>query len=97
MKLPFACELYSDGGEVENPFSGEKCYLTADALSVYDVIKGSEALGKYDKAFHDGLDWFQEHYPKEYMMLLDQDLTSDSCSYNHGKRERINYEITICM
>ena len=71
MKLPFACELYSDGREVENPFSGEKCYLTADALSVYDVIKGSEALGKYDKAFHDGLDWFQEHYPKEYMVLLD--------------------------
>jgi hypothetical protein len=71
MKLPFACQLYSDGGEVENPFSGEKCYLTADALSVYDVIKGSEALGKYDKAFYDGLDWFREHYPKEYMTLLD--------------------------
>ena len=48
MKLPFACQLYSDGREVENPFSGEKCYLTADALSVYDVIKGSEALGKYE-------------------------------------------------
>jgi hypothetical protein len=56
MKLPFACELYSDGGEVENPFSNEKCYLNADALSVYDVIKGSEALGTCDKAFHDGLD-----------------------------------------
>ena len=47
MKLPFACELYSDGREVENPFSNEKCYLTADALSVYDVIKGSEALEDY--------------------------------------------------
>ena len=42
MKLPFACELYSDGGEVSNPFSGEKCKLTADALSVYDTIKGAE-------------------------------------------------------
>ena len=71
MKLPFACELYSDGGEVSNPYSNEKCYLNADALSVYDVIKGSEALGKYDKAFSDGLDWFREHYPKEYMILLD--------------------------
>ena len=84
MKLPFACELYSDGREVENPFSGEKCYLTADALSVYDVIKGSEALGKYDKAFTDGLNWFQEHYPKEYMVLLDQDLTNDLFSYISG-------------
>ena len=66
MKLTFACQLYSDGREVENPFSGEKCYLTADALSVYDVIKGSEALGKYDKAFSDGLDWFQKlHVKKE--------------------------------
>ena len=71
MKLPFACQLYSDDREVENPFSGEKCYLNADALPVYDVIKGSEALGKYDKAFTDGLDWFQKHYPKEYMILLD--------------------------
>ena len=44
MKLPFNCELYSDGGEVENPFSGEKCNLTADALSVYDTIKGAEYL-----------------------------------------------------
>ena len=68
---PHDCELYEKGATVTNPFSGEKCYLNADALSVYDVIKGSEALGKYDKAFYDGLDWFREHYPKEYMTLLD--------------------------
>ena len=83
MKLPFACELYSDGGEVSNPFSGEKCKLTADALSVYDTIKGAEYIQKYDTV-RKGLDWFQEHYPKEYMTLLDQDLTSDSCSYISG-------------
>ena len=56
MKLPFACELYSDG-----------------------------------------LSWFQEHYPKEYMILLDQDLTSDSCSYISGiqlKRQTIRSEVT---
>ena len=70
MKLPFACQLYSDGREVENPFSGEKCYLTADALSVYDVIKGSEALEDY-ATVRKGLDWFMEHYSKEYMTLLD--------------------------
>ena len=87
MKLPFACELYSDGGEVENPYSNEKCYLNADALSVYDVIKGSEALEDY-VTVRKGLDWFQEHYPKEYMTLLDQDLTSDSCSYISGIRRK---------
>ena len=70
MKLPFACELYSDGGEVSNPFSGEKCNLTADALSVYDTITGAEYLQKYDTV-RKGLDWFQKHYPKEYMVLLD--------------------------
>jgi len=40
-------------------------------MKLPDVIKGSEALGKYDKAFTDGLNWFKEHYPKEYMTLLD--------------------------
>jgi len=70
MKLPFACELYSDGGEVSNPYSNEKCYLNADALSVYDTIKGAEYLQKYDTV-RKGLDWFQKHYPKEYMTLLD--------------------------
>ena len=74
MNLPFACQLYSEGREVENPFSKEKCYLKADALSVYDVIKGSELLKDF-KTVRKGLDWFMEHYPKEYMVLLDQDLT----------------------
>lgn len=70
MKLPFACELYSKGAEVQNPFSGEKCNLSADALSVYDVVKGSEAMQKYD-TMQKGLDWFRKYYPKEYMVLLD--------------------------
>ena len=71
MDYPHDCELYSDGGEVENPFSNEKCYLNADALSVYYVIKGSEAQGKCDNPFIDGIAWFRKHYPKEYMILLD--------------------------
>ena len=82
MDYPHDCELYENGSTVTNPFSDESCFLPADALSVYDVIKGSEALGKCDKvwtdekldrvkAFRDGLDWFQKHYPKEYMILLD--------------------------
>ena len=68
---PHDHELYEKGATVKNPFSDESCFLPADALSVYDVIKGREAQGKYDKAFSDGLDWFQKHYPKEYMVLLD--------------------------
>ena len=68
---PHDHELYENGATVKNPFSDESCFLPADALSVYDVIKGREAQGKYDKAFSDGLDWFQKHYPKEYMVLLD--------------------------
>jgi hypothetical protein len=68
---PHDCELYENGATVKNPSSDESCFLPADALSVYDVIKGSEAQGKYDKAFNDGLAWFQKHYPKEYMVLLD--------------------------
>ena len=71
MDYPHDCELYENGATVTNPFSAEKCYLPADALSVYDVIKGSEAQGKYDAPFSDGLNWFQKHYPKEYMILLD--------------------------
>ena len=71
MDYPHDCELYENGATVTNPFSAEQCYLPADALSVYDVIKGSEAQGEYDAPFSDGLNWFQKHYPKEYMILLD--------------------------
>ena len=71
MDYPHDCELYENGETVTNPYSKEQCYLPADALSIYDVIKGSEAQGKYDAPFSDGLNWFQKHYPKEYMILLD--------------------------
>jgi hypothetical protein len=56
--------------EVKNPFSGESVMLTPQAVAVYDVIKGSEQLGEYD-IMDQGLDWFRQHYPKEYMVLLD--------------------------
>ena len=39
MDYPHDCELYENGATVTNPFSEEQCYLPADALSVYDVIK----------------------------------------------------------
>jgi hypothetical protein len=56
--------------EVENPFSKQKVTLQPTAVAVYDCIKGAEALGEYDTV-EKGIDWFIEHYPKEYGVLLD--------------------------
>ena len=65
--------------EIKNPFSGEKIKLQPTAVAVYDCIKGAEMLAQgIDDGDHklwvkvrEGLDWFKEHYPKEYMILLD--------------------------
>ena len=71
MKLPFDCMvLDKEPVEVKNPFSGESCMLTPEAVAVYDVIKGSEMFGDY-KSVRKGLDWFAENFPAEYMVLLD--------------------------
>ena len=68
---PFPVEIVDTGPvEVSNPYSGEKCTLQPTAIAVYDCIKGAEALGEYDTV-EKGIDWFREHYPKEYMVLLD--------------------------
>jgi hypothetical protein len=40
------------------------------AVAVYDCIKGAEMLEDYDM-MQKGMDWFAEHYPDEYMVLLD--------------------------
>ena len=81
-KLPkwFDGEVYEIGDEVRNPFSGESCFLTAEELSMYDLIKGAEmvlhmgvAMDKdrcYD-IMEKGSDWFLASNPKAYMILLD--------------------------
>jgi len=56
--------------EVANPFSGEKVMLEPIAVAVYDCIKGAEMLEDFD-IVEKGIEWFQKHYPKEYMVLLD--------------------------
>ena len=45
-KLPkwFDGEVYETGDEVRNPFSGDTCLLTAEELSMYDLIKGAEMV-----------------------------------------------------
>jgi len=71
IKLPFDCKILDkEPVEVQNPFTGEKVMLTPEAVAVYDTIKGAEMLGKTD-TLQKGLDWFAEHYPNEYMVLLD--------------------------
>jgi hypothetical protein len=71
MKLPFKCEILDkEPVLVSNPFSGESCMLTPEAVAVYDTIKGCEMVGDYDMMAK-GLDWFSEHFPTEYMILLD--------------------------
>ena len=70
-KLPFDCEILDKGPvEVANPFSGEKVTLQPEAVAVYDTIKGAEIVGDYDLV-RKGIEWFIEHYPKEYGVLLD--------------------------
>ena len=71
---------------VANRFTGQSVQLTPTATAVYDVLMGAEQMassmhkdGEQMSEQEDmlwnivrkGLDWFREHYPKEYMILLD--------------------------
>ena len=68
---PFPVEIIDTKPvEVENPFSKQKVKLQPTAVAVYDYIKGAEMIEDFDMV-EKGLDWFREHYPKEYMVLLD--------------------------
>ena len=70
IKPPFAVTVGTDSEVISNPFSGEKIELDPVAVAVYDCIKGAEVLGDYD-IVRKGIDWFIEHYPEAYMVLLD--------------------------
>jgi len=70
-QLPFDCEILDkEPVLVTNPYSGEGVMLEPDAVAVYDVIKGAELTG-HGVLFAEGITWFQEHFPNEYMILLD--------------------------
>ena len=80
-KLPdwFEGEIYEIGDEVRNPFSGETALLTADELSMYDLVKGAEmviAIGvaldtdECIKIMKEGAEWFKEHNLEAYKILL---------------------------
>ena len=55
---------------ITNTLSGNSAWLPPIAVAVYDIIKGSEMCGIFT-TLRQGLDWFIEYYPDEYMKLLD--------------------------
>jgi hypothetical protein len=74
----FKGQIYSEGGEVRNPFSGETYELNGLELSLYDFIIGSqmvfsqfEATKKQITDFDKALKWFRVNNPQAYMVLLD--------------------------
>jgi len=74
----FQGQIYSEGGEVRNPFSGETYELNGLELSLYDFIIGSqmvfsqfEATRKQITDFDKALRWFRVNNPEAYMVLLD--------------------------
>ena len=79
-KLPewFNGQLYDEGAEVQNRFSGVKCQLNNIELSMYDFIVGTQLcfeMGmqseKMISDFQKGLRWFRKHNAEAYMILLD--------------------------
>lgn len=62
--------VYQKGDTVSNPYTGDKAELSAEELSMYDVIKGAEFTRSY-KLLQKGLDWFRRANPEAYMTLLD--------------------------
>ena len=75
---PFPVEIIDTKPvQVANPYSGQKVTLQPTAIAVYDCIKGAEMMADCDfddkhlDTVRKGIEWFQMHYPKEYMVLLD--------------------------
>lgn len=74
----FDGEVYTEGAEVTNPYSGCSCYLSPKELSMYDFIKGAEMLLENNtrseylvNAFYEGLWWFKDNNIEAYIILLD--------------------------
>lgn len=71
--IPFSVNLEWDNGQmikVDNRFGFGSCELPWFAVAIYDMIMGAERLNMWEDHAN-GLDWFREHFPKEYMVLLD--------------------------
>lgn len=70
-------EIKNVGEIVENPYTRQSCFLNEEAVAVYDAIKGAELLlsisynKQSEQIFNEGLTYFRENWPTEYMILLD--------------------------
>jgi hypothetical protein len=72
-RIPFDLDLQIDKDRelvVANRFSGERTSLPWFAVAVYDLIMGAEQFDDYE-TMQQGLDWFIQYFPKQYMTLLD--------------------------
>ena len=76
----FQGQIYTEGSEVENPFSGETYELNGLELSLYDFIIGCQMVfDMYPKSvtekriseFQKALTWFRVNNPEAYYVLLD--------------------------
>jgi hypothetical protein len=70
--------IRGEGELIKNPYSEQECYLVSEACAVYDFIKGCELLANLgisvnsnSKLMREALEYFQEKWPKEYIILLD--------------------------
>ena len=69
--MPFNCSVYLDKEvEIANRFTGEKTKMPGYAAIVYDTIIGAERFGAWE-IVRAGIDWFRQHFPKQYMVVLD--------------------------
>jgi len=78
----FKGDIYTEGAEVRNPFSGETYELNGLELSLYDFIIGCQMLFLYPNPdqfvtnkriseFQKALTWFRVNNPEAYYVLLD--------------------------
>ena len=65
---------YEEGGEVTNPVTLKKYYLSSEELSIYDVIMGAKMFGDMSDEMSDivqkALSWFRKNNPEVYSIFL---------------------------
>ena len=76
----FKGQIYEEGDNVTNQFSGESYVLNALELSLYDYIMGSQYIfelapktvtQKQLSEFRKALTWFRKNNVEAYFVLLD--------------------------
>ena len=72
----FDGQIYDKGAVVQNRFGGAEIELNNIELSMYDFVMGASVLTEIGldtdiKNLRRGLDWFRQHSPEAYMVLLD--------------------------